>query len=731
MKPIRFSKFMGQSRTLRSFRLALAAPAVGLTLASAQAGTPAAPAAATESAAANWISLTIGGAFVSGDDAGMRSRTRTNGDFYGGIDSLQYSQAIDKSTTLSIDGHALPGLEDYEVNINLEKADVGYLKAGYKQFRTWSDGSGGYYPGNQYSVPTWGDDLTLDRGEITFEAGLRMEKMPEVTFSYKHAFRNGQKDSLAWGEGIPSNIANTFKVMPALWDIDEKSDTFELDVEHTLGNTDLGLGLTYEHASYTNSRVNTRGYDTNLLPTSTQRGNSFRTATQTDDYTMDLFAGNIHSVTRFSDTLWLTAGFAYNSIDTDTTGGTRSFDYPYAIYKSSRGGDAFYKNMQGGAQVEQLIGNLNVMWVPMPDLTVTPSLRYEHENQSGWNLINSYTLAIPTVPATAATSTFPIYGTDSEKDATTGAIDIRYNGIENMVLYARAQWAREEESILLQNLDPAFPDWRNSEVAIDEQEYSLGANWYPMSGLSFALQGLHTQRDQGFNHSAVNYVGGSQTLRPVMVEHDTTLDDVNLRMTWRPCSNLSLVTRYDYTQLQYDNRGITWTGSNGTPAVTATLSPANNAASILGQIESGNTISHIVSESVTWSPMARLYVQGTASYIWSQTDTGFTGIVDSDNDYFSGSITAGYAIDDKTDLTGSVTYFGASNYGAAPASMGYGLNTEEFSVSLTLTRAITANMIWNLRYGWITSNTDPMPDQTGGYNDFSAHMLSTGLQIRF
>jgi hypothetical protein len=31
----------------------------------------------------------------------------------------------------------------------------------------------------------------------------------------------------------------------------------------------------------------------------------------------------------------------------------------------------------------------------------------------------------------------------------------------------------------------------------------------------------------------------------------------------------------------------------------------------------------------------------------------------------------------------------------------------------------------------MTSQTDPMPDQTGGYNDFTAQMISTGLQIRF
>ena len=121
MKPARFSKILGQSK---SFRLALAAPALVFSLTMAQAGTAPAPAAATEEAAANWVTFTIGGAFVSGDDAGMMRRTRTNGDFYGGIESLQFSKEINDSTTLTIDGHALPGLEDYEFNLGVEKPQL-------------------------------------------------------------------------------------------------------------------------------------------------------------------------------------------------------------------------------------------------------------------------------------------------------------------------------------------------------------------------------------------------------------------------------------------------------------------------------------------------------------------------------------------------------------------------------------------------------------------------------
>ncbi len=728
MKPIRFSPILAQSKTIRSFRIALLAPAMMLTMTSAQGGTTTAPAAPPSTEASNWINFTIGGTFVSGDQAGMQRRSQIDGGLYGGIDSFQYTKSLNDSTTLTIDGHALFGLEDYEGNIGLTKNDVGYIKTGYKQYSIWYDGKGGFLSGAQeYGVPPWGDELSVERGQYYFEAGLRMDKLPEITFNYKHDFRNGQKDSIAWGEGIPSNTlpasADQYKVAPALWDIDEKTDTFELDIEHTLGNTDLGMGLVYEHSSYSNTRTNTRGYLSTTPPPSTTSSNAYREVSQTDEYTMDLFAGNIHSVTRFNDNIWLSAGFAYNTVDTDTSGSSRSISSANPAYSGTRA--EAYKNTIGGGDLSQIIGNLNLMWVAAPDLTITPSLRYEHEDQSAVSLNRFY---LPQTPAT-------IKGTvsnsaDSEKDETIGALDVRYTGLSDWVFYAKGQWGQTDENVLWRDTTATNATDRSllkNDIQIDEQEYTAGANWYPVQGLSFAVQGLYADRQQSFDPSGNAGTGvqtfGSQGMTAIMMEHDTQLYDLNFRVTWRPMSNVSLVTRYDYSQTEFSNSGSVWEpGAVGsTPA----------SGDILRKIESGETTSSILSESITWSPTGNFYLQATGSYIWSNTETPFAGITDSDNDYFSTSISAGYAIDDKTQLTGSFTYYGASNYNAYAGSMGYGLKTQEYGASLTLSRVINPNMVWTLRYGFITSDTGAAVDQSGGYSDFTAQMVSTGLQVRF
>jgi hypothetical protein len=740
MKPIHFSKVLGHSKTLRMFRLALMAPAILITINLSQAGTASAPTPAEEPELTNWIGFTIGGAFISGDDQGFMRRTQTNGDFYGGIDTAQLSYELNDSTTLTLDGHALPGMEDYEINIDLEKTDIGYIKAGFKQFRTWYNASPGYLEGANMDASNasgiLNDERSIDRGEIYFEAGLRKEDLPEITFSYRHLYRNGDKDSTCWGDslantswGSVSGSNPAFKLLPALWDIDESTDIFELDAEHTLGNTDLGMGLVYEHYSQENSRYTPRygtkpnAYTPPATGTTTGTSNQLLDITLTEQVKSDMFGGHVSSVTRFSDKAWLSFAASYSNQNSDIDGGTRAWGAYWANPGVVPGGstkrDYAYDQMSGGSNADQFITNLNFMWVPVQDLTVTPSLRYEKENTDVISNFRAYNGSTWIGDESLASYT--------DMDSTTGAIDIRYTGLDNIVLYAKGEWGNEDES--LHRVDNNLPaEFLDTDVDIDEQEYTVGANWYALSNLSFSLQGFHMERDQSLDHLASNQPsvaainpGGANNFRPIMTDHNTETDDVNLRMTWRPMSNVSLVTRYDYCHTEYENKGISWTP------------PASPRYFDL--IESGDVASHIVSQSMTWSPLESMYVQGTVSWISSETDTPEEYTGDSDNDSIVGSLAAGYAIDARTELTATYSYYQASNYVASQSfngfpTMGYGYETEEHMIALTLTRVINENMIWNLRYGFLTSNTTAT-DQSGGQDDFDAHMLSTGLQVRF
>src|SRR4051812_42712799 len=155
-------------------------------------------ATAEESSATNWIELTIGGLNVSKDDAQFKQQHGISGDVFGGISDLHYEKTMDKGT-LTIDGHALVELHDYNLTVNFTQTDVGYVRAGYTEFRTWYDGNGGFFPGNGLWFPPTSPENQLDRGEAWIELGLRIPKWPEITFHYSHLFRDGRKDSTIWG----------------------------------------------------------------------------------------------------------------------------------------------------------------------------------------------------------------------------------------------------------------------------------------------------------------------------------------------------------------------------------------------------------------------------------------------------------------------------------------------------------------------------------------------------
>ena len=749
MKAPHFSTILSQSKVLRAARLALAAPALVMTFSVAQAGTPTTT-AADPATVSNWIGFTVGGAFVSGDHSGMMRRTQTNGDFYGGIDSLQMARTLNKTTTLTLDGHAIPGLEDYAANLNVTNTDIGYIKAGFKQYRTWYDGSGGFMPqlSGLYGEPAWGENLSVDRGQYEFEAGLRMEKLPEITFNYKHTFRDGNKDSTTWGARplLATGTSTTnFEFAPSFWHLDEKSDIFGLDIEHTVGNTDLGVGLNYEHTSYTNS-LNTRTGAVSVSPvTGLVTANSQVATAKTDDYTMDLFSSNIHSVTRFSDKLWFTGGFAYTTVNTDTDGWQQlASPVNPAVLPGSTASTVLRTIPMGGSEYEGCVGNLNLMWVPCSDVTITPSVRIEQSSQSAIAQMNTVT----TTAAGVITPALQVYSSDGSTHSYTSALDLRYAGISDLVLYAKGEWGQENQSNWYRNVLTASPSaGLNCEGnSTDSQNYTAGTNWYPFRSLSFAMQGLYSERNEEFDP---NGKVGTALAPMLMKDHDTITEDINLRMTWHAMNNLSLVTRYDYRETEYDNRGIRWNPNalfpTLPPGTPSTANSSNPKDGIWPEVQSGIVKSSIVSESVTWSPMERLYLQASASYTWSQAYQSTIWVPDSQNDYITGNLSIGYAIDDRTDITASYTYYGANNYeqkgdpyntataGASIANaMGYGLNTQEHTVSLTLNRALTANMVWNLRYAFMTSQTTgALQDQSGGANDFTAQMVSTGLQIRF
>ena len=89
---------------------------------------------------------------------------------------------------------------------------------------------------------------------------------------------------------------------------------------------------------------------------------------------------------------------------------------------------------------------------------------------------------------------------------------------------------------------------------------------------------------------------------------------------------------------------------------------------------------------------------------------------------------SGLVLDDRTDLKVSYFYYQADNYqNNSLDGVPYGWGKMGTSITTTLTRQITKNIRWSLKYGY-----SHYTDQTyGGHRDFDAHLVYTSLQYRF
>ncbi|MEJ0090159.1 MAG: hypothetical protein WDM80_10490 [Limisphaerales bacterium] len=111
--------------------------------------------------------------------------------------------------------------------------------------------------------------------------------------------------------------------------------------------------------------------------------------------------------------------------------GSRNYGDDFnVVYTSNPLNGLGYANLNGGAQEQEHVANLNLMATPVKYLTIVPSLRVQSDT---WNA-NSAGIG------TQGTFTSPYTSTsDGETLDVRECLDIRYTGVTNWVYYASAE----------------------------------------------------------------------------------------------------------------------------------------------------------------------------------------------------------------------------------------------------------------------------------------------------
>ena len=211
---------------------------------------------------------------------------------------------------------------------------------------------------------------------------------------------------------------------------------------------------------------------------------------------------------------------------------------------------------------------------------------------------------------------------------------------------------------------------------------------------------------------------------PRLQNQDWNVNDVNVRITFRPkipacLGTISLTSRYDFMYTTIDSQWFF-------------------EGELFNEEQTGVTKQNVSSEAITWNPLPRFYLQANFSYALNQTDTPANNtslvpltsptVTNFRNDYWTVTSSTGYIIDDKTTFNTDFSFYCANDhFKNAGVAMPYGLGATEYTASASLTRQLNKNMSLLLRYGYFNYR-----DVTsGGHNNYRAHSLYSGLQVRF
>ncbi len=649
----------------------------------------------------NWIELSAGGLLTSGDNAQAQQRQHMSNGAFGGVEDLHFQENLDKKTLFTLDGHGLFDLHDYKLSLALTREEVGYVRFNYENFRTWYDGAGGYFPLDnvQYRLPN--DDLHIDRGEISFEAGLTLKDAPQVVFKYTHRYQDGDRSSTDWGPAQTS--VGTRSLVPGFYDINEKADIFQLDVTHHIKATTFGAGVRYETGNLDDAfNVMFRPGEPVQQALTDKQGTSY-----------DMFSVHAFTETWFQKSLFLSTGFLYENLD-NTFSGSRIYgdDFDVAYMPNTLSGLGYF-DLHGGSHQNEYVLNVNLMTIPLNQFTIVPAIRVQKDD---WNANSSGT-------GTLADLTPEAFTASSERDVleVRERIDMRYSAVTNWVFYAGPEWT-EGQGDLKQNggltqvggigLPPVQEDTDDSHFY---QKYFAGATWYPTRRVTLDVGGYFKQNnyDYNFDVDSTSNASTSPNRYPAYLTMQSfNTYDANGRLTLRPLQNLTLVSRYEY---QYSQTHTTPDPISG-----------------LSGVDSSQITSQIIGQNICWTPWSRLNLQVGFNYVLSETKTPTSeytqAVLNSLNNYWTLNFNAGVVLDDKTDLNLGYYYYAADDFqNNSLAGLPLGAGGRENGVTATLSRRLTPNLRLNLRYGY--DNYDDFA--SGGNNSYRAQLIYSSLQYRF
>jgi hypothetical protein len=658
---------------------------------------------------------------------------------------MHFSKDASDNTTVSFDGRALAGSEDYLGALKVTKNEVGTVEVGYKRFRTFYDGIGGFFPLNNRWNELASPELHTDRSKFWVDAKIERPNAPKFELRYTNEQRTGRKDTTIWGDsdftGIPSYYgvgasalnppySAARKIVPAYINLNERQQNWLASAKHTVGNTELDFEIQHNTTKSNDRRiVNRYPGELQLFPRQSSATNPPQVYPpetiqnqvagydqQNIDSKTTSYTGKFE--TKMSEVLSVYGGLLYSKGSADIGGDRRMTQYmPTAVglvtavggFIGATGRPPYsYTTTAGETNEKVFSANLGLKFQPQAALLTTLAVKYEKTEIDGFNSVTytSNRIDQATGVVTPIVVAAPNLADRSEKSWIPEAT-FRYTGIKGLSLYGNADYrhspgtedASSSAATSGGGLGAAVVSSDN--VKLNHGHYKVGASWTVSPMLSLRAEVYYKDHTNGFYDRITagdGYVLGYQFLGE------------KLTAIVKARSNLTFTTRL-----------IRQSGKMDT-TVDSGIS-----------FQSNDTKNYNIGETIDWSPSAQVFVQANLNVVFNtiKTSYGVAGglgndtLRNADNNYINGSLITGFVVDKNTDASLQYTYYRADNYSApSPASVFFGAGVKEYTVTAGVKHKFTNRIMGNAKLGYINSRNET----TGGNTNFKGPLVYVSLE---
>lgn len=655
----------------------------------------------------NVIIFGVGGASIEGNEAQFLAREDVGKDVFGGLEYLRFTDDSREGYITDVEARALYNNDDYLLRLRVTKEYVGFIEFGYKSFRTWYDGTGGFDPITNSSFQFFDEQMYTDRGAFWLAGQYVTEdEKTFLNFKYTRRVREGMKGSTSWADSTLSN-GDRKNIVPGFYTIDEERNTFEVDLDHYGEKSDINIGLLYETSKIDDSRNHRRRPG--------ERADRY--VKQSEDFDTDLFNGHGAVSYRMSEQLRFNFGSSYTTIDTILNGSrtingefSPVFDPNFARQNRDHG----FLNLDGETNMKQWVVNANAEYVPFQDFQIIPSVRLENrDTDSHADVLETNSNGTPGGDSFTELQPFG----NSYWDDISAQLDMIYRGLPNWVFTGTVFASHGEGNIAEREIDVELSEVileRDSARNQYQSKISLGAKFYPQPGLNFALNYYHKTGDNDWDHvlDPTADTGGNR-LPAFFEDLNFETDDVNFRVSWRPTQQLSMVTRMDYQ-----------------------LSDTSMRGGNLALITASEMKTRILSQAFTFIPNQKYLLQASYSVVSDTLDTPSNElpgvdpflVPDAKNDYWQADLTLNCMLNEKQNLMFRLFHYDSDGYfNNSSVSQPYGFTDEQSSITITGTQKIDDFTNVSLQYGFYDLNEIAQ----GGLNDYQAHVVYCRWERRF